>query len=104
MNDKVYQGETSRTLHIRANQYRDDYFRNWATGRKGKSSWMRDHIQEEHGGSHGYCQNFSEDITFRLLGSFRDCLVRQTEEAVRLDMVEVHGKVPGDTGREWGVG
>ena len=32
-------------------------------------------------------KDFSEDFTFRLLGIFRDCLGRQVEEAVRLDMV-----------------
>ena len=64
------------------------------------SSWMWDHIQEEHGGSPG--QDYREDFTFRLMGSFRDCMGRQTDEAVRLDMVEVYGKVPGDTGE--GVG
>ena len=36
------------------------------------------------------------------LGSFRDCLGRQTDEAVRLDIVTVYGKVPGHTGE--GVG
>ena len=81
-------------------QHRDDYYSNFAPGRKGKSSWMWDHVQEEHGGSPG--QDYREDFTFRLMGSFRDCMGRQTDEAVRLDMVEVYGKVPGDTGE--GVG
>ena len=61
---------------------------------------MWDHIQEEHEGSP--VQDYREDFTFCLLCSFRDCLGRQTDEAVRLDMVEIYGKVPGDTGE--GVG
>ena len=58
-------------------------------------------MQEHHEGRPG--QDYREDFTFRLLGAFRDCLSRQTDEAVRLEMVEIYGKLPGDN-REgaWG--
>ena len=32
------------------------------------------------------------------MGSFKDCLSRQTDEAVRLEMVEQYRKVLGDRG------
>ena len=38
--DRVYQGETSRSLYTRGNQHRDDYYSNFKRGRKAKSSWM----------------------------------------------------------------
>ena len=98
--DRVYQGETSRSLFTRGNQHRDDYHSNFKHGRKAKSSWMWEHMKEHHGGRPGL--DHREDFQFRLLGSFNDCLSRQTDEAVRLEMVEQYGKVLGDRGE--GVG
>ena len=96
----MYHGETSRTLHTRAGQHRDDYLSNFTSKRTSKSSWMWDHLVEEHGGVPG--PDHHEDFTFRLLGSFRDCLSRQVDEAVRLEMVQLLGRVLGDRGE--GVG
>ena len=45
----------------------------------------------------------SEEFTFRLVGTFRDCFGRQTDEAVRLELTELLGYVLGDKGGE-GVG
>ena len=61
---------------------------------------MWDHLEKEHGGVHS--SEYREDFTFRLMGSFRDCLSRQTDEAVRLEMAELLGYVIGDKGE--GVG
>ena len=94
--DKVYHGETSRTLHTRAGQHRDDYLSNLASKRTSKSSRMWDHLVEEHGGVPG--PDHHEDFTFRLLGSFRDSLSRQVNKAVRLEMVQLFGRVLGDRG------
>ena len=47
--DKVYHGETSRTLHTRATQHRDDYLSNFTSNRTAKGSWMWVHILEENG-------------------------------------------------------
>ena len=47
-------------------------------------------------------EDITEDFTFRLMGTFRDCLGRQSDEAVRLEMVELLGRVVGDRGE--GVG
>ena len=44
--DRVYQGETSRSLFTRGNQHSDDYQSNFKQGRKAKSSWMWDHMEE----------------------------------------------------------
>ena len=96
MEDRVYQGETSRGIYTMASQHQDDYVSNFTRGRKAKSSWMWDHIEGHHEGRPG--QDYREDFTFRLLGAFRDCLSRQTDEAVRLEMVEVYGRLPGDKG------
>ena len=98
--DKVYYGESSRTLHTRANQHLDDYLTNVSRSRQAKNSWMWDHTVEEHEGRAG--DDISKDYTFRLMGIFRDCLGRQSDEAVRLEMAELLGRVVGDRGE--GVG
>ena len=98
--DRVYHGESSRTLYTRAQQHRDDYVSNYSSNRKPKGSWMWDHVLKEHGGLPGPVA--SEDFTFRLVGTFRDCLGRQTDEAVRLELTELLGYVLGDRGK--GVG
>ena len=61
---------------------------------------MWDHTLEEHGGTAGV--DIAKDFTFRLMGTFRDCLGRQSDEAVRLEMAENLGKIVGDRGE--GVG
>ena len=79
--DRVYHGESSRTLYTRAQQHRDDYVSNYSSNGEPKGSWMWDHVLKEHGGLPGPVA--SEDFTFRLVGTFRDCLGRQTDKAVR---------------------
>ena len=61
---------------------------------------MWDHSVSHHGGV--ISQDSSADYTFRIQGVFRDPLTRQLDEAVRIGMVEGHGKVLGD--RSEGVG
>ena len=61
---------------------------------------MWDHAQNHHGGV--LSQDIRNDYTFRLQGVFRDPLSRQLDEAVRIWMVDGHGKVLGD--RSEGVG
>ena len=97
----MYEGETSRTLYTRASQHTDDYTSN-LPGRKvkGKASWMWNHVGERHGGRGS--SNPEKDIQFRLMGKFRDCLSRQLDEAVRLEMIEKHGRVLGDRGERRG--
>ena len=96
--DKVYHGETSRTLHTKAGQHRDDYLSNFTS----KNSWMWDELVEEHRGVPGPDHHEVEDFTFRLLGSFRDCLIRQVDEAVSLEIVQLLGRVLRDMWYEGG--
>ena len=76
------------------------YLNNYSSSRKPKGSWMWDHVLKEHGGLPGPVA--SEEFTFRLVGTFRECLGRQTDEAVRLELTELLGYVLGDRGE--GVG
>ena len=69
----IYIGETSRTLHQRANEhYRD------AKDLSEKSHilkhWMSSHEEEKE----------APNFIFRILGTFRDCLSRQVNEAIRI--------------------
>ena len=61
---------------------------------------MWNHAVEHHDGM--ISQNIRQDYTFRLQGTFRDCLSRQLDVAVRIDMAERYGRVLGD--RSEGVG
>ena len=61
---------------------------------------MWDHTESHHDGVISH--NIRQDYTFRLQGVFGDCLLRQLDEAVRINMVELQGKVVGD--RSEGVG
>ena len=45
-------------------------------------------------------QDPADDYQFRVQGSFRKCLSRQLDEAVRIRMVENHGRVVRERG--WG--
>ena len=94
----MYHGESSRTLYTRAQQHRDDYVSNYSSNGEPKGSWMWDHVLKEHGGLPGPVA--SEDFTFRLVGTFRDCLGRQTDETVRLELTELLGYVLR-TGSRW---
>ena len=101
MTDSAYYGETSRSLKTRAEAHYQDYQSNRQNSRrKPVSSWMWDHTQSHHNAA--ISQDFRQDFTFRLQGVFRDPLSRQLDEAVRIGMVEGHGKVLGD--RSEGVG
>ena len=61
---------------------------------------MWDHTESHHDGV--ISQNISQDYSFRLQGVFGYCLSRQLDEAVRINMVEMHGQVVGN--RSEGVG
>ena len=101
VNDYVYYGESSRSLKTRADGHYGDYqTHQHGTKKKPVSSWMWDHAVEHHDGM--ISQNIRQDYTFRLQGTFRDCLSRQLDEAVRIDMAERYGRVLGD--RSEGVG
>ena len=99
--DSVYYGETSRSLTTRTEHHFSDYQTHTnRSKRKPVSSWMWDHTESHHDGV--VSQNIRQDYTFRMQGVFGDCLSRQLDEAVRMNMVEMHGKVVGD--RSEGVG
>jgi hypothetical protein len=99
--DYVYFGETSRSLMTRAAAHIQDYQSHQpGSRRKPVSSWMWDHSVNCHAGV--ISPNPADDYQFRVQGSFRDCLSRQLDEAVRIMMVENHGRVVGDRGE--GVG
>ena len=95
--DRVYYGESARTIHQRASQHLGDYRSNLPGSRaKPRSSWMFDHLLKHHDGVPG--PDPATDCTFRLQGAFTDCLGRQLDECVRLDLVEERGEVVGDRG------
>ena len=99
--DSTYYGETARSLKTRAEGHFEDYGSHQeGAKRKPVSSWMWDHTVSHHGGV--ISQNIRQDYTFRQQGLFRDPLSRQLDEAVRIGMVEGHGKVLGDSAE--GVG
>ena len=62
----VDHGESTRTLNTRSQLHMDDSKSN--IRRKSNSLWMLDHISEEHNSTPG--EDFSQEITFRLLGAF----------------------------------
>ena len=87
--DRMYLGESSRTLYTRAQQHLNDYRVAVAKGPEHvpgpgdedtQSSWMWDHSQGEHGGP----QNLETDYTFQVLASYRHPLTRQVAEATRI--------------------
>ena len=86
--ERMYIGESSRTLYTRAQQHLNDYRVASAKGpghtpgpsEEAPSSWMWEHSLEEHGGS----QNLETDYNFQVLCSYRDPLTRQVAEATRI--------------------
>ena len=87
--DRMYIGESSRTLYTRAQQHLNDYRVASAKGpghtqgprdEEAPSSWMWEHSLEEHGGP----QNLETDYPFQVLASYRDPLTRQVAEATRI--------------------
>ena len=72
LEDRVYQGETSRSIYTRASQHRDDYVSNFTRDRKAKISWMWDHVQRHHEGRPG--QDYRENFTFPLLADMQNVI------------------------------
>ena len=56
------------------------------------------HLLKHHEGVPGL--DPAKDCTFRLQCAFNDCLGRQLDEPVRLDLVEERGEVVGDQAGE----
>ena len=92
--EKVYIGETSRTLYYRANQHKDDckkMINNWRTGKTRKtdnqddgSSWMYDHLVDDH--SDKLADNdVIRKFKFTVLANHKDALTRQIHEAVLIN-------------------
>ena len=94
---RVYYGESARTLHQHSQKHLGDYKSNMPGSRaKPRSSWMFDHLIKHHEGVSG--PDPAKDCTFRLQGALTDCLGRQLDESVRLDLVEERGEVVVDRG------
>ena len=69
----IYIGETSRTLHQRANEhYRDA--KDFSEKSQILKHWMSSIDEEKE----------APNFIFRILGTFRDCLSRQVNEAIRI--------------------
>ena len=99
--DYVYYGETSRSLMTRAAVHFLDYQSHQpGSRRKPVTSWMWDHAVSNHAGV--ISPDLADDYQFTVQGSFRDCLSRQLDEAVRIRMAENHRRVVRDRGE--GVG
>ena len=91
---RLYLGETSRTLVVRSNQHFADYRRALSTQKDGvttnpdngdsediSSSWMYDHSVDTHNGPG---DSLKDDYMFNILKSHRDPLTREIEESVRI--------------------
>ena len=83
---RIYIGESSRTLAIRAGQHVNDCnkaAKRSKTNLEVPSSFMWDHISEAHGGSLG--PDTKDAFRFEILSSFRNPLERQITEATRFN-------------------
>ena len=92
--DSIYIGESSRTIYTRYQQHIRDYRR--AQNQSSTtiadpavtptldpmSSWMFDHSKEFHDVPSSSMEN---DYSFSVLGSYRDPMTRQINEAVRIN-------------------
>ena len=92
--NKLYIGETSRTLFSRANQHLNDYRKAHkqnlvpidADQDDQMSSWMYDHSL-----THGGPDNFDTDYNFVVMSSHRDPFSRQVTESVRIQRALQYG-------------
>ena len=62
---------------------------------------MVTHTTSHHGGVMG-TNDGEKDYQFRVQGVFEKPLYRQVDEAVRLGLIDAHGRVPDDAGGMWG--
>ena len=93
--DSLYIGESSRTIYTRYQQHIRDYRKahtnsnsssttiaDPVTAMDPMSSWMFVHSKECHDGP---SSSMEDDYSFTVLGSYRDPMTRQINEAVRIN-------------------
>ena len=101
---KIYLGESSRTLYTRSLQHIEDYRKaglktpniSHTQEEDQVSSWMWEHSKEAHGGPN----EFSKDYTFDVITNYRDPLSRQVAEALRIQRALNYGKHTESNGKE----
>ena len=92
--ERMYIGETSRTIRVRSSQHQRDYLRcssnrNLEPG----TSFMWDHYSETHGGSTTpTLVDPKAHFSFRMISCFRDPMSRQLSEASRIQSGLNRGK------------
>ena len=91
--NRVYIGETSRTIRVRSAQHLNDLHRCTRNpSLEEGTSWMWDHIQMAHPWSLN--GNAKDDFSFEVIKSFKDPMSRQITEAATIQMALGRGTLP----------